>query len=144
MKDKIYDIAIRYQGAISFVLVMFLLAIGAGLSVANAQELPEGLKGENITIPVICGDTRVMYNELAETHGEYPVAIGFTTNDTAVVWFTNEDRSTLSIVIDALRQSCMIFTSRCLEGDCYMTPEDNFENEKEKLFPKNDSPKVGL
>ena len=41
MKDKIYDIAIRYQGAISFVLVMFLLAIGAGLSVANAQELPE-------------------------------------------------------------------------------------------------------
>ena len=144
MKDKIYDIAIRYQGAISFVLVMFLLAIGAGLSVANANELPEGLNGENITIPVICGDTRVLYTELAETHGEYPVAIGFTTNDTAVVWFTNEDRTTLSIVIDTPRQSCMLYTTSCLDGDCYLTPKENFENEKEKLFPKNDSPKVSL
>ena len=121
------------------------LALLAALLVGSvsAQELPEGLTGENITIPVICGDTRVMYNELAETHGEYPVAIGFTTNDTAVVWFTNEDRSTLSIVIDALRQSCMIFTSTCLEGDCYLTPEENYERQKDKVFD-NDSPKVSL
>ena len=144
MKAKIYDVLIRYQGAVSFVLVMFLLAIGAGLSVANAQELPEGLKGENITIPVICGDTRVMYQELNKTHGEVPVAIGFTTNDTAVVWFTNEERTTLSIVIDTPNRSCMLYTSRCLDGDCYMTPEENFNNQKDKMLPENDSPKVSL
>ena len=144
MKEKIYDIAIRYQGAISFVLVMFLFAIGAGLSVANAQELPEGLAGEMVEIPMICGDTMTLYRELLETHGETPVAIGFTKNDTAVVWFTNEARTTLSIVIDTPYRSCMLYTSSCFDGDCYMTPQENYERQKEKMFPSADSPKVRL
>ena len=143
MKAKIYDVLIRYQGAVSFVLVMFLLAIGAGLSVANAQELPEGLKGEKIEVPVICGDTVVLYRELLETHGEFPVALGFTTADTVAVWFTNEDRTTLSIVIDTPNRSCLIYTGTCLEGDCYLTPEENYENQKDKIW-ENESPKVSL
>ena len=123
MKDKIYDIAIRYQGAVSFVLVMFLLAIGAGLSVANAQELPDGLNGEMVEIPMICGPTATMYNSLAETHGEFPVMLGFGKSHNAVVWFVNEEGTSLSIVIDTPQRSCMIYSTRCLPGDCYFKAE---------------------
>ena len=144
MRDKIYSWAIKYQAAISFVLVMMLFGLGAGLSTVSANELPEGLKGEKIEIPVICGETTVMYRELFETHGELPVAIGFTTTDTAVVWFINEDRTTLSIVIDTPHRSCMIYTSTCYEGDCYMTPAENYENQKDKALDTNTSPKVSL
>jgi hypothetical protein len=144
MRDKIYNWAIKYQAAISFVLVLMLFALGAGLSIASANELPEGLKGEEITIPVICGETTVLYRELYKTHGELPVAIGFTTSNTAVVYFVNEDRTTLSIVIDTPHRSCMIYTSTCLEGDCYMTPAENYENQKDKALDTNTSPKVSL
>ena len=144
MRELIYNWAIRYQAAISFVLVMMLFALGSGLSIASANELPEGLKGEEITIPVICGPTTVMYRELFETHGELPVAIGFTTSNTAVIWFANEDRTTLSVVIDTPHRSCMLYTSTCLEGDCYMTPAENYENQKGKALETNTSPKVSL
>ena len=144
MRDKIYSWAIRYQAAISFVLVIMLFALGAGLSIASANELPEGLKGEKIEIPVICGPTTVLYRELLETHGELPVMIGFTTNNSAVIWFVNEDKSTLSIVIDTPYQSCMLYTSTCLPGDCLMTPMENYEREKDKAIETNTSPKVSL
>ena len=86
----------------------------------------------------------VMYRELYETHGELPVAIGFTDRNTAVVWFTNEDRTTLSVVIDTPGRSCMMYTSTCYEGDCYMTPEENYEREKGKMMEDNTSPKVSM
>jgi hypothetical protein len=143
VRDKIYDLLRRYQGAASFVLVLLVLGIAAGISV-SAQELPEGLKGEHMQIPVICGDTMTLYKELHNTHGELPVAIGFTTNNSAVVWFVNEDKSTLSIVIDTPTQSCMFYTAKCLPGDCLMSARENYEREMKKEFPKNDSPKVGL
>jgi hypothetical protein len=144
MSTKFMDWCRDYQGAISFVLIIMLLGFAAGISRACANELPEGLNGEMIEIPVICGDTMVMYRELLDTHGEVPVAIGFTDRDTAVVWFTNEDRTTLSVVIDTPGRSCMIYTSTCYEGDCYMTPEENYEREKEKMLDNNESPKVSM
>ena len=144
MRELIYNWAIRYQAAISFVLVLMLFALGSGLSIASANELPEGLKGEEITIPVICGETTVLYRELHETHGELPVMIGFTTNNTAVVYFVNEDKTTLSVVIDTPHRSCMIYTSTCLPGDCMMTPMENYERQKGKALDSNTSPKVSL
>ena len=135
MKDKIYDIAIRYQGAVSFVLVLMLLGIGAGLSVANAeghQGLPTGLEGRTQPLPIVCGTTQALYTALMETHGERPIALGFSVNHTAVVWFANEDRTTLSIVIDSPTESCMIYSTRCLAGDCFMLGKDHLENEVEK------------
>ena len=124
MKDKIYDIAIRYQGAVSFVLVMFLLAAGAGLSVANAQELPEGLNGEMVEIPMICGDTATMYRSLFETHGESPVMLAFSHSKNAVVWFVNEEGTSMSIVVDTPYRSCMIYSTKCLPGDCSFLAEN--------------------
>ena len=132
MKDKIYDIAIRYQGAVSFVLVMFLLAIGAGLSVANAQELPEGLNGEMVEIPMICGPTATMYNSLLKTHGERPVMLAFSHSKNAVVWFVNEDGTSMSVVVDTPMRSCLIYSTKCLPGDCSFLAEDLPEVLKEE------------
>ncbi len=144
MSTKFMDWCRDYQGAISFVLIIMLFGFAAGIGKACAQELPEGLTGEKIEIPMICGDTIVMYRELLDTHGEVPVVIGFTDRNTAVVWFTNEDRTTLSVVIDTPGRSCMIYTSTCIEGDCFMTPEENYEREKDKMLNNNDSPKVSM
>ena len=107
--------------------------------------MPDGLEGRNQPIPMICAkDTRDMYNALKKTHGEEPVMIGFSNSGpVAVVWFTNEDRTTLSIVIDAPSESCMIFSTRCLPGDCLIFAEENYKMEMEKMLPKNNAPKVG-
>ena len=142
MARKISDLLIRYQGAVSFVLVLILLGVGAGLNVANAQgELPEGLEGKHIEIPVICGETRDLYRALTEDHGEVPVAIAFSEREVAVVWFTGPDKSTMSFVIDTPGgESCMLYSTRCYEGDCFMTPGEVQEQAEEIV---NDNPKVG-
>ena len=140
------DILIRYQGAVSFVLVILLLGLGAAFSVANAQDqhaIPEGLEGRNQTIPMICAeDARDLYNALKKTHGEHPVAFGFSNQaHLAVIWFTDPSRTTLSIVVDAPTESCMIFSTRCLPGDCFVTGPELYEQEVDKQM---DTPKVNL
>jgi hypothetical protein len=117
--------------------------------VSTAQEqhvMPEGLKGVNQMVPMICADdARDMYNALKKTHGEEPVILGFSSSGpVAVVWFTDPDKSTLSIVVDAPDKSCMIFSTRCLPGDCFVPAEENYEREKGKMLPENNSPKVSL
>ena len=137
------DILIRYQGAVSFVLVMLLLGVAAGYSVkANAQQsLPHGLEGKNVPIPMICGDTRDLYRALTEDHGEVPVAIAFSQKEVAVVWFTNPEKETMSFVIDTPDgKSCMIYSTRCYAGDCFMTPGEVVEQAEDILK----GPKVSL
>jgi hypothetical protein len=132
MKDKFYSLMIRYQGAVSFLLVMFLLALGAAFSVANAQELPEGLNGEMVEIPMICGPTATMYNSLFETHGERPVMLAFSKSKNAVVWFVNEEGTSMSVVVDTPMRSCLIYSTKCLPGDCYFKAENLPEVLKEE------------
>ena len=106
------------------------------------QELPEGLEGKHIEIPVICGDTRDLYRALTEDHGEVPVVIAFSEKQVAVVWFTDPAKQTMSFVIDTPGgESCMLYSTRCFEGDCYMTPGEVQEQAEEIV---NDSPKVSL
>ena len=128
---------------------MKAMILGAALLAAPAfgqQTMPEGLKGRNQPIPMVCADdARDLYNALKKTHGEHPVAFGFSgSGPVAVVWFTDPDRTTLSIVIDAPTESCMIFSTRCLPGDCFVTGPKLLEQEIEKTIPKNDSPKVSM
>ena len=142
MRDKLHNWAVKHLAAISFVLVLFLLAVGAGLSVAHANELPEGLEGKHIEIPVVCGDTRDLYRALTQDHGETPVVIAFSEKQVAVVWFTSPDKTTMSFVIDTPSgESCMLYSTRCFEGDCFMTPSEAQEQAEEIV---NDSPKVSL
>ena len=143
MRDKIYSWAIKYQAAISFVLVMMLFALGASLSIANAQELPEGLNGEMVEIPMICGPTATMYNSLLETHGERPVMLAFSHSKNAVVWFVNEEGTSMSVVVDTPMRSCLIYSTKCLPGDCSFKAENLPEVLKEAV-ENNISPKVSL
>ena len=125
---------------------MKALILGAALLAAPAfgqQVMPEGLEGRNQSIPMICADdARDLYNALKKTHGEHPVAFGFSNQGPlAVVWFTDPDRTTLSIVIDAPNESCMIFSTRCLPGDCYVSGPQLLKEETEKQL---ETPKVSM
>jgi hypothetical protein len=104
--------------------------------------MPEGLKGVNQMVPMICADdARDLYNALKKTHGEHPVVFGFSNaGPVAVVWFTDPDKSTLSIVVDAPDKSCMIFSTRCLPGDCFVTGPELHEEEVQK----QEAPKVSM
>ena len=127
---------------------MKALILGAALLAAPAfgqsqQVMPEVRKGRNQPIPMICApDARTLYNALYDTHSENPVVFGFSNQGhVAVVWFTDPDRTTLSIVIDTPTESCMIFSTRCLPGDCYVTGPKLHEEEVEKQL---ESPKVQM
>ena len=116
-------------------VILFILALFFMHKVAHAEEqpqLPDGLEGRMQPLPIVCGSTTDLYNALMETHGENPIALGFSLSHTAVVWFTNEERTSLSIVIDSPTESCMIFSTRCLAGDCFMLGKDHLEDEVEK------------
>ena len=127
------------------VFLILLLTVGVVSAQSPANVMPEGLEGMNRPIPMICSkDARTMYNALKKTHNEEPVILGFSNSGpVAVVWFSDPARSTLSIVIDAPNESCMIFSTRCMPGDCFVGAEENHERQKDKMMPENDSPKVG-
>jgi len=99
-------------------VIAFLISSGAVAGLA----LPEGLEKTHRTIPVICGDSRILYQELTEVHGEVPARIAFTTDEVLVVWFTNSEQTTMSLVIDSPTGSCLIYSARCYGGDCFITP----------------------
>ena len=127
----------EYQGFLSFTAIILFLGLAAGASVACAQELPDGLKGEMVEIPMICGPTATMYNSLLDTHGERPVMLAFSHSKNAVVWFVNEEGTSMSIVVDTPYRSCMIYSTKCLPGDCSFKaenlPEILEEEAKEQL-----------
>ena len=67
MREKMMQFARRHETAISFALIIMLLALGSAWSMkAAAQEqhaMPEGLVGKNRAMPMICAkDARDMYN----------------------------------------------------------------------------------
>ena len=116
------DIWNHNKGAITFLVSLILLGVLSGLSIrANAQDgLPDGLKGEMRQTPMICGDTETLYKALKDDHGEDPMVLGFNKTYGAVVWFSNPERTALSIVIDTPVRSCLIYSTRCLPGDCFV------------------------
>ena len=124
---------------------MKTLILGAALLAAPAfgqQNLPEGLEGRHIEIPVICGKTVDMYQALTRDHGEVPVALAFSEKQVAVVWFTDPKKQTMSFVIDTPDgESCMLYSTRCWEGDCFMTPGEVHEKAEEIV---TETPKVSM
>ena len=118
------DFLRKYPGFLSFTAILLFLGLAAGASVACAQELPDGLKGEMVEIPMICGPTVTMYNSLFKTHGERPVMLAFSQSKNAVVWFVNEEGTSMSVVVDTPHRSCMIYSTKCLPGDCSFLAEN--------------------
>lgn len=114
--------------------LLLLAMAGLGLTAANAQDgLPEGLSGEMQNTPMICGDTKTLYDALKRDHGEDPMVLGFNKNYGAVVWFTNPERTKLSIVIDTPARSCLIYSSQCLPGDCFVPAHELIEDRESDL-----------
>ena len=129
------DIWNHNKGAITFLVSLILLGVLSGLSIrANAQDgLPDGLKGEMRQTPMICGDTETLYKALKDDHGEDPMVLGFNKTYGAVVWFSNPERTALSIVIDTPVRSCLIYSTRCLPGDCFVMAEDLVSSPSDEL-----------
>ena len=69
---------------------------------------------------MVCGDTKTLYEALKNDHEEDPMVLGFNKNYGAVVWFTNPERTKLSIVVDTPQRSCLIYSAQCLPGDCFV------------------------
>ena len=129
------DIWNHNKGAITFLVSLVLLGVLSGLSIrANAQDgLPDGLTGEMRQTPMICGDTETLYKALKNDHGEDPMALGFNKTYGAVVWFSNPERTSLSIVIDTPVRSCLIYSTRCLPGDCFVMAEELVSSPSDEL-----------
>ena len=103
-------------------------------SVAMAEQgLPEGLTGTMQQTPMICGDTAVLYKALKKDHGEDPMVLGFNKSYGAVVWFANPERTSLSIVIDTPARSCLIYSTRCLPGDCFVKSSELLKEKESEL-----------
>lgn len=111
-----------------------LMLFSLGIASPQAQDgLPEGLKGEMHTTPMVCGDTKTLYQALKRDHGEDPMVLGFNKNYGAVVWFTNPERTKLSIVVDTPARSCLIYSSQCLPGDCFVPAPELVEDGQSEL-----------
>lgn len=131
--NRLKILILRYQAAITFVLAMLVFAFLAGHSAYAQDGLPEGLKGEMRQTPMICGDTQTLYKALKEDHDEDPMVLGFNKTYGAVVWFANPDRTSLSIVIDTPVRSCLIYSTRCLPGDCFVPAEELISGKTKEL-----------
>ena len=110
-----------------------LALVGALLAGSASAQLPEGLKGEMRSTPMICGTTKALYDALKKDHGEDPMVLGFNKNYGAVVWFTNPERTKLSIVIDTPQRSCLIYSAQCLPGDCFVEAAELVDDTLETL-----------
>jgi hypothetical protein len=69
---------------------------------------------------VCADDAKTMYEAILDVRNERPHVYAFLTNMNSVVWFTNPDNSTVSIVVDTPVNSCMIYSGECLNGDCFL------------------------
>lgn len=114
-------------------LALALLAMSIPGHTLAQQGLPEGLKGEMHNTPMVCGDAAVLYKALKDDHGEDPMVLGFNKNYGAVVWFTNPERTKLSIVVDTPARSCLIYSSQCLPGDCFVPAPELIEDGESEL-----------
>ena len=124
----------RAKGVIFVVaLMIFLLFALSYCTTSRASGLPEGLTGEMQSTPMICGDTAVLYDALKKDHGEDPMVLGFNRNYGAVVWFSNPERTKLSIVIDTPVRSCLIYSAQCLPGDCFVPAPELIEDGESDL-----------
>ena len=127
--DKIYSWALRYQGAISFVLALFAFAALAMCpSVTKANELPESLTFQQQMFGLICGTPEDLKAELRNTHGEVPVVAGLLNGGTQWIMYVSEDRNTMSFVIHKSgAEACLVWSGSSELGQAFMlNPNPDF------------------
>ena len=84
---------------------------------------------KRVPIEVFCADSQVLHEVLAEEYNETPVAMsinqdsqnGVGPEGAYLIWFTNPDRTTFSIVSDGgAGISCIVFSGSCDVGNCFI------------------------
>ena len=108
----VYSWALRYQGAISFILALFAFAALAALfpSAANAQSLAEGMRIDQARFRLVCGTPTVISDALLKDHNEVPMVMGNFDNGSSWVWYVNKDNTTATFVVHKTQQdACIIF-----------------------------------
>ncbi len=112
-------------------LMGFGLVAGEDVMAQQVPELPKIVK-KTAPIDVYCTVDTYMVDYLATEHGEYPIAMSlnhhrYAPNNTvgpegkAIIWFTNKDRSSFSIVADGgMGVSCLLLSGNCESTECFI------------------------
>lgn len=106
-----------FAGIISTVII---LAAVFGWTIAYAQ-LPPGLQGKQITVPMICGPTHIVEKFLELDHGEVPVVNAKSTSNHMATIYSDPLHASTSIAIHRPDgESCVMWGTKCAIGQCFM------------------------
>ena len=140
MSRKIKELIMRTINHRWFAMGTAIFALfGLGLLAANdvkadpftVQAQPEnGMIQKRVPINVFCGDSAVIHEVLEQEYGETPIAMSVNERKengnigpegAYLLWFTNPDRTTFSIVSDGgMGVSCILLSGACAPGDCFV------------------------
>ena len=85
---------------------------------------------KTVPLDVFCAESEILHEVLAKEYGETPIAMSI--NQTAphggvgpegayLIWFTNVDRTSFSLVSDGgAGVSCIVFSGSCDIGNCFI------------------------
>ena len=93
-------------------------------------QAPEGMIQKRVPINVFCADSATIHEVLEEEYGETPIAMSVNERKengnigpegAYLLWFTNPERTTFSIVSDGgMGVSCILLSGACAPGDCFV------------------------
>ena len=91
--------------------------------------VPQGMIQKRVPIDVFCADSAIIHEVLEEEYRETPIAMSVNTakengigpEGAYLLWFTNVERTTFSIVSDGgMGVSCILLSGACAPGDCFV------------------------
>ena len=139
MSRKIKELIMRTINHRWFAMGTAVVALfGLGLLAANDVKAdpftvqapaPNGMIQKRVPIDVFCADSAIIHEVLEEEYGETPIAMsvnerkenGVGPEGAYLLWFTNHERTTFSIVSDGgMGVSCILLSGACAPGDCFV------------------------
>ena len=137
MKNKLYELFIRYGTAAGMVLVLTLLAVIAGWSLYNgsgtayAQQAPSNFNTKTVPFFLACSTPTEMRDTLLEVHGEVAMIAGWLDTGNQYLLYTNESGTSMSFVIHKTDgEACLIWSGISTEGRAFIpNPEPMFPSD---------------
>ena len=137
MKNKLYELFIRYGTAAGMVLVLTLLAVIAGWSLysgsgaAYAQQAPSNFNTKTVPFFLACSTPTEMRDTLLEVHGEVAMIAGWLDTGNQYLLYTNESGTSMSFVIHKTDgEACLIWSGISTEGRAFIpNPEPMFPSD---------------
>ena len=137
MKNKLYELFIRYGTAAGMVLVLMLLAVIAGWSLysgsgaAYAQQAPSNFNTKTVPFFLACSTPTEMRDTLLEVHGEVAMIAGWLDTGNQYLLYTNESGTSMSFVIHKTDgEACLIWSGISTEGRAFIpNPEPMFPSD---------------